>query len=509
MKVRTRIAPSPTGHPHVGTLYMALFNQIFAHHHGGDFIMRIEDTDQTRSRREYEESIYDSLKWLDIKWDEGPDVGGSYGPYRQSERTEIYKKAVEQLLNTGKAYKCFTTPEELAQMRLVNQKTGKRQGYDRRHRNLSADEIAAFEEQNRPYVVRLKVPLSGDVVFEDAVKGRISSPCADIDDQILLKSDGFPTYHLANIVDDHEMKISHVIRGDEWLSSTPKHILLYEAFGWAPPTFLHMPLLLGTEGKKLSKRKNPTSAFYYRDSGFLPEAFRNFLTLMGYSMPGDKEIYSLDEITKDFDLKRIGLSGAVFDIKKLEWINQQYLINSIAVDDLWPRIRDWGFNDDFMKKLMPLINTRIKTFGDFMDLCGFFFVNHLHYKEELFTLNKITKEQAAMILQVLLWDLDAREDWKKDGFELAARNLSEIFGVHFKKIIIPLLFTTFMGKHHGPPLFDSVDLLGQHIARARILNAISFLGGLSNKKLKITEEAWRLQDCKPLITSDMQSNLPK
>lgn len=501
MKVRTRIAPSPTGHPHVGTLYMALFNQIFASHHGGDFILRIEDTDQTRSRREYEDSIYESLKWLGISWNEGPDVGGPYGPYRQSERTEIYREAVYKLLLAGKAYKCFTTAEELAEMRLISQKTGGRQGYDRRHRNLSPEEIEHFESQNRPFVIRLKVPLTGEVVFDDAVKGRISAPCADIDDQVLLKSDGFPTYHLANVVDDHEMEISHVIRGDEWLSSTPKHIILYEAFGWKPPTFVHMPLLLNPDGKKLSKRKNPTSAYYYRDSGYLPEAFRNFLTLMGYSMPGDREIYSLEEITKDFDLKRVGISGAVFDIKKLEWINQQYLINSIPVGELWPRIREWHFNDPFMNKLMPLIHTRIKTFGDFMQLCGFFFINHLPYTKELFTIKGITLDESALILQVLIWELDARENWSRDGFEQASRTLADIFGVNFKKSIIPLLFATFMGKGEGPPLFDSVDIIGQHVARARLLKAIEFLGGVSSKKMQAAEESWRRQDCKSLIST--------
>lgn len=500
MQVRTRIAPSPTGYPHVGTLYMALFNMIFARHHGGKFVLRIEDTDQVRSRREYEEITFESLRWVGIEWDEGPDVGGPFGPYRQSERTELYRRHCYDLLNAGRAYKCFTTADELAEMRLINEKVGGRQGYDRRHRNLSPEEISAFEEQGRPFVIRLKVPLTGEVSFDDQVKGRITCPCADVDDQVLLKSDGFPTYHLANIVDDHEMQISHVIRGDEWISSTPKHILLYEAFNWKPPVFMHMPLLLGTDGKKLSKRKNPVSAFYYRDSGYLPEAFRNFLTLMGYSMQGDKEIYSLDEITAAFDIKRIGISGAVFDIKKLDWINQQYMINSIPVDKLWPRIREWGFNDEFMNKLMPLIHTRIKTFGDFMDNCSFFFVNHLHYQKEFLCPRNLTPEDAATILQVLIWDLDSREDWKKDGFFLAAQNLAEIFGVNFKKVIIPILFTTFMGKPSGPPLFDSVDLLGPHVARARIQQAIEFLGGLSNKRLKEAESAWRQQNCKNLIT---------
>ncbi len=490
MQVRTRIAPSPTGYPHVGTLYMALFNYIFAKHHGGKFLLRIEDTDQKRSRPEYEIGTYESLKWIGLTWDEGPDVGGPYGPYRQSERTEIYRKTVYDLLRAGKAYKCFTTPEELAEMRLVAQKTGGRQGYDRRHRNLSQEEIEKFEAQGRSFVIRLKVPLTGEVVFEDAVKGRISAPCADIDDQVLLKSDAFPTYHLANVVDDVEMKISHVIRGDEWISSTPKHILIYEAFGFKPPTFVHMPLLLGMDGKKLSKRKNPTSAFFYKESGYLPEAFRNFLTLMGYSMPGDKEIYSLDEMIERFDLKRVGISGAVFDMKKLDWINQQYLINSIPENQLWPRIREWGFNDAFMGKLMPLIHTRIKTFGDFMDLCHFFFTNHLRYTQELLCPKGLKPETSASILQTLIWMLDDREDWSGTSLELCAKELADLFGVNFKKEIIPLLFGTFMASHFGPPLFDSFNLLGQHRGRARLLQAIEFLGGISSKRLKLLEEAY-------------------
>jgi glutamyl-tRNA synthetase len=479
MKVRTRIAPSPTGHPHIGTLYMALFNLIFARHHGGQFLLRIEDTDQTRSRREYETSIFESLKWLGISWDEGPDVGGPCGSYRQSERTEFYQKACFDLLRAGKAYKCFTTPEELNEMRIISQKMGGRGGY----------------------VIRLKVPLSGEVVFHDAIKGRIATPCSDVDDQVLLKSDLFPTYHLANVVDDHLMEISHVIRGDEWISSTPKHILLYEAFGWTPPVFAHMPLLLGIDGKKLSKRRNPTSAYYYRDSGYLPEALRNFLTLMGYSMTGDKEIYTLDEIIESFDIKRVGVSGAVFDVKKLDWINQQYLINSVKVEDLWSRIREWGFNDEFMAKLMPLVHTRIKTFGDFIDLCDFFFINHLKYTEALFSPRGLKAEEASQILQGLIWSLDESEQWNKTGLEASAKSLSEVFGVHFKHVIIPLLFATFMGKHQGPPLFDSFEILGEHKARARILKAIEFLGGISNKKMEKLQETWAKKNCNSLITS--------
>ena len=440
MTVRVRIAPSPTGDPHVGTAYIALFNLIFAKHFQGKFILRIEDTDQTRSRPEYEKNIIDALHWCGIQWDEGPDIGGPYGPYRQSERTEIYRKHAYELLEKGKAYKCFATAEELAEMREIAAKQGKRVGYDRRYRNLSPEEVRQREEAGQPFVIRLKVPLTGECIYEDAIKGRITAPWADIDDQVLLKSDGFPTYHLANVVDDRLMKITHVIRGDEWMSSTPKHILLYESFGWTPPTFMHMPLLLGKDGKKLSKRKNPTSIFYFRDSGYLSEALINFLTLMGYSMPGDKEIYTLDEIIAAFDPKRIGISGAYFDLQKLNWVNQKKLIESIPEDLLWERLVDWTFNEGFMRKLMPLVHTRIRTFGDFMQLCDFFFINDLKITPELLIPKNATAELIACLYQATIWSLDEQESWAGAALEKASHEIAEAFGVHHKKIVIPIYF---------------------------------------------------------------------
>lgn len=500
MTVRVRIAPSPTGDPHVGTAYMALFNLIFAKHFQGKFILRIEDTDRTRSRPEYETSIFEALKWAGITWDEGPDIGGPCGPYRQSERTSIYQEYCQKLLDQGKAYKCFATPEELSEMREMAAKLGQRVGYDRRYRNLSPEEIAKREKEGQPYVVRLKIPLTGECAFEDGIKGRITCPWADVDDQILLKSDGFPTYHLANVVDDHLMEITHVIRGDEWMSSTPKHIMLYESFGWTPPVFMHMPLLLGKDGKKLSKRRNPTSIFYYRDSGYLPEAFLNFLSLMGYSMPGDREMYSLEDIIAEFDPKRIGVSGAYFDILKLDWLNQQHLIKTIPEDQLWEKIRNWGFHDAFMQKLMPLCHTRIKTFSEFIELCGFFFVHHLEYTEELLCPAGISKEVASFTLQSIIWSLDEQEDWGKVGIEKASKDVAELFGLNHKKAIIPLLYASLTGKRQGPPLFDSVALLGKDRTRARLLNAIDFLGGISNKKMDLLTKAWNKKDMKEFIS---------
>ncbi|MCB1118374.1 MAG: glutamate--tRNA ligase [Chlamydiia bacterium] len=500
MTIRTRIAPSPTGDPHVGTAYMALFNLIFARHHKGQFILRIEDTDQKRSRPDYEENIYKALKWCQIEWAEGPDKGGPHAPYRQSERSEIYRKHSDQLLQEGKAYKCFCTAEDLAEMRELSKVQGTKMGYDRRCRNLSEDEIAAHEQAGHSHVVRLKVPLTGECVYQDMIKGRITVPWSDVDDQVLLKSDGLPTYHLANVVDDHLMEITHVIRGDEWMSSTPKHVLLYEHFGWTPPTFLHMPLLLGTDGKKLSKRRNPTSIFYYRDTGFLPEAFQNFLTLMGYSMPEDKEIYTLQEIVDTFDSKRIGVSGAVFDVNKLEWLNQHYLINLIPQEKLWNRIQQWGFNETIMQKLMPLCHTRIKTFSEFIELCDFFFITHLPYTEHLFSIKQLSPTDAASILQTIIWSLEKEDNWSSQAINDGSRNVAAAFSVNHKKVIMPLLFGAIMGKRQGPPLFDSFEILGKDRARARLLGAIHFLGGLSKKHLDQLQKGWEENDCSHVLS---------
>ncbi len=291
--VRVRVAPSPTGVPHVGTAYIALFNYAFAQQEGGSFILRIEDTDQARSTAESEEAILRSLHWLGIEWDEGPDCGGPHAPYRQSERAETYREHVQELLDSGHAYRCFCTPERLAELR----KEQKRQRlpqlkYDRRCLELSDDEVTQRLADGAPHVVRLRVP-EGETVYRDRLRGEITFQNETIDDQVLLKSDGFPTYHLANVVDDHQMAISHVVRAEEWITSTPKHVLLYEAFGWQPPEFVHMPLLRNKDRSKISKRKNPVSLDWYREQGYLPEALRNFLALLGFSMPDEREVFSL------------------------------------------------------------------------------------------------------------------------------------------------------------------------------------------------------------------------
>lgn len=498
-EVRTRIAPSPTGDPHVGTLYIALFNLAFAKKFNGKFILRIEDTDQTRSHPTYENNIYKSLKWANINWEEGPDIGGPYGPYRQSERTDIYRKYVDELLKNKKAYRCFCTKEELDQMREVASKTGKPTGYDRRCRNLSDQEIEKKLKDKIPFVIRLKVPLTGDCIFEDAIKGRISTPLSDVDDQILLKSDSFPTYHLANVVDDHLMKITHVIRGDEWISSTPKHILLYQAFGWDSPTFMHMPLLLGKDGKKLSKRKNPTSTFYFRDCGYLPDALNNFLTLMGYSMPTEKEIYTFEEFVQNFDPKRIGTSGAFFDIKKLDWINQQYIMNTLTEKTLLQKLKDWQFNDEFFEKLIPLCHTRMKNFSEFIELVDFLFINNLQYSEDLLVPKGYTKENACDLLYTMMLLLERYDTLKAESVEESSHNLADYFKVNHKKVVMPLLFGAIMGKKFGPPLFSSCELLKKDRIRARFLNSVEFLGGISNKKITYIRELIETKDLSELL----------
>jgi len=455
-----------------------------------------------------QENIYSALKWCGLEWDEGPDVGGDYGPYRQSERSKIYHEHAYKLVLNGKAYKCFCTEEDLAEMKEVAKKQGKKLGYDRRCRNLSEKEISAHEENNRPFVIRLKVPLTGECVYTDLIKGRVTVPWADVDDQILLKSDGLLTYHLANVVDDELMKITHVIRGDEWMSSTPKHCLLYEHFGWEPPEFVHMPLLLGIDGKKLSKRRNPTSIFYYRDTGFLKEAFVTFLSLMGYSMTEDREIYSLEEVTREFDIKRIGVSGAVFDVKKLEWLNQHYIINHIPEKNLWERIKEWGFNDAFMAKLMPLVHSRIKTFSEFIELTDFFFTTHLPYSEELFTIKKLKPTQAAMVLQTILFALEEKEDWSSSAINATSKEVAEVFGVNHKKSIMPLLFASVMGKRQGPPFFDSFEILGKDRARARLLASIEYLGGISKKQLDTLKKSWESKTCSLLLQPEEVTSAP-
>ena len=324
-RVRVRIAPSPTGDPHVGTAYIGLFNYAFAKKNNGDFLLRIEDTDRTRFSADSEQQIFDAMHWLGLNYDEGPDVGGAKGPYRQSERFHIYKEYAEKLVEKGEAYYCFCTPERLSKLRERQIAMKQAPGYDRHCRNLTDEEVKQKLAEGVSYVIRLKMPYEGDTVVHDELRGDIIFENSKIDDQVLLKSDGFPTYHLANIVDDYLMEITHVIRAEEWIASTPKHIQLYKAFGWEEPKWYHMPLLRNADKSKISKRKNPVSLNYYVEEGYLKEGLLNFLALMGWSFGGDKEIFSLEEMIENFSFDRISLGGPVFDLVKLGWVNNQHM----------------------------------------------------------------------------------------------------------------------------------------------------------------------------------------
>ncbi|MBC2856435.1 MAG: glutamate--tRNA ligase [Cetobacterium sp.] len=324
-KVRTRVAPSPTGDPHVGTAYIAMFNIAFAHAHKGEFVLRIEDTDQNRYADGSEQMIFDALRWLDLAWEEGPDVGGPFGPYRQSERFSIYGDYAKQLVEKGGAYYCFCTQDRLEKLRDRQKAMGKAPGYDGHCRSLSKEEVEAKLAAGEEYVIRLKMPYEGETIIKDRLRGDIVFENNKIDDQVLIKGDGFPTYHLANVVDDYLMKITHVIRAEEWIASTPKHIQLYKAFGWPEPEFIHMPLLRNSDRTKISKRKNPVSLNWYREEGFLKEGLVNFLGLMGYSFGDNKEIFSLQEFKDNFDIDRVALGGPVFDLVKLGWVNNHHM----------------------------------------------------------------------------------------------------------------------------------------------------------------------------------------
>ncbi len=316
---------------------------------------------------------------MGICWDEGPDVGGSYGPYRQSERTPIYQKYVRILLDNRKAYRCFCTAERLAEMRRHQHDNKLPEGYDGRCRNLTVEEIDAHFSNNDPFVVRLHVPDEGVCVIRDRLRSDICYDYNQIDDQILLKSDGFPTYHLANVVDDHLMGITHVIRGEEWVPSTPKHVLLYQAFEWELPEFIHLPLLLNPDGSKLSKRRNPTSIDYYRDAGFLPEALLNYLGLMSYSRPDQEEKFSLEAFISDFDIDRISLGGSIFDLKKLRWLNARYIRENYTPEQLWSKLAEWRLNPTFLSGLIPMMQNRMHTLGDLISPCAFLLSTDVTY----------------------------------------------------------------------------------------------------------------------------------
>lgn len=493
--VRVRVAPSPTGAPHVGTAYIALFNLAFARKHGGQLVLRIEDTDQGRSRPEHEERLMSALRWLGLDWHEGPDVGGDVGPYRQSERVHLYRQYAEQLVQSGHAYYSFVTAAELADWRSQGQSAGVPAPYITER---DADQTAARQraEGGTEHVIRMKMPREGTCTIDDILRDPICIDYAGLDDQVLLKSDGFPTYHLAVVVDDHLMGITHIIRGEEWINSTPKHLLLYSWFGWDVPVYAHLPLLLNPDRSKMSKRRNPTSIDYYRRAGYLPVALLNYLALMAYPpAPGEAEggdngeKESLDALVERFDLERINLGGSVFDPDKLNWLNGRYLREDLTPDQLLTALRDWALNDEFLAQVIPLMQARMETLGDLMPKCAFFFSRRVEAAvEDLLPKNREQADVAAL-LQTALWALETVLPWQRDPIEAAIKKVAEFWDWPIRDVTRPL-YTAIMGQPVGPPLYESIVLLDVDLTRTRLLEAIEVLGGVSKKKAKKLEKDW-------------------
>ncbi|GAA6133316.1 glutamate--tRNA ligase [Oceaniserpentilla sp. 4NH20-0058] len=489
MTVRTRIAPSPTGDPHVGTAYIALFNLAFARQHGGQFLLRIEDTDQARSTAESEQSIYDSLRWLGLDWDEGPDVGGDNGPYRQSERRDIYAKHIEILLESGHAFKCYRTAQELDELRAQKQEAGGFSALKFSDLELPEDVVAQRESEGASYVVRMHVPEEGVCTFNDMLRGDIEMDWGMVDCQILMKSDGMPTYHLANVVDDHLMDITHVIRGEEWLSSAPKHQLLYKYFGWDMPVLCHMPLLRNPDKSKLSKRKNPTSILYYKHMGFMPEALLNYLGRMGWSMPDEREQFSRDEMFSHFDISRVSLGGPIFDQEKLSWLNSQW-IRDLSESEFVEQFIKWGLNKEALAPAIAHIQPRIERFSDVVPLAGFLLSGMPEVDETDFAHKSIEPTQMVELLQMGLWQLEAIRDWQKPEIQQRLFALAKIEGVKPKDFLYGF-FVAIAGTPNSFSVLDSMAIIGPDMSRARVRHSVDVLGGISKKAMKKLDKKYR------------------
>jgi glutamyl-tRNA synthetase len=479
---RVRFAPSPTGYLHVGGARTALFNFLFARHHGGTFILRIEDTDQKRYQPEALAEIFTSLKWLGLQWDEGPAAGGEHGPYSQSERSAIYRRQAEQLLAAGKAYRCFCSEERLTGMRNEQEKAKMAQGsgYDRHCRSLSEAEVKMLLAANTPYVVRFKVPDSRDVAFHDMIRGVITYQSSQLDDLVLLKSDGFPTYHLANVVDDHLMGITHVLRGDEWIASTPKHILLYEACGWQPPIFAHMPVILAQDGGKLSKRRGAASVLDYQRNGILPQALLNFLALLGWAPGADRELMSLDEMIAAFSLERVSPKSAVFDETKLEWMNGQYLqqlSNEAILPDvlsLWARVGILVADSDrlYAKKVIGLFKERSKKISEIAEKGRYFFCDPTEYEGQ--SAKKYFKAETTPLLKNLAAKMAGLEPFDHDALENLYQRLADEMALSTGKLIHPTRLAV-SGVSFGPGLFEMLELLGRETVLRRMQAAADWI----------------------------------
>ena len=486
--VRVRYAPSPTGDFHVGGARTALFNWLFARHHGGRFILRIEDTDRKRYNPQALRWLLDGLRYLELDWDEGPEVGGDYGPYVQTERLEIYREHCDRLLEAGAAYRCFCTPERLQELARQAQQRGERGGYDRACRGLDAEEAARRAEAGEPHVVRFKMPLEGETTVHDAIRGDITFQNSVLQDTVLMKSDGIPTYHLANVVDDHLMEISHVLRGDEWVNSLPLHMHLYRAFGWEPPAMAHLPLILNPTGKgKMSKREErapdgsvrPVFVRTFQELGYLPEALINFLALLGWSYDDKTEIMSRAELIERFTLERVQASPAVWNYDKLDHMNGYY-IRQLAPEDLAGRLipffekAGWKADREKVLQIVPLIRERIKRLSDAVAVADFFFLEKLPPYDAAELIPK--KGDAAMALAALERAREALEkvEFTRGAIETALRSEAEKLGVKAGQMFHPIR-VAISGRKVSPPLFESLEVLGKETSLERIDEAIAKL----------------------------------
>ena len=482
LSVRTRVAPSPSGDPHVGTAYVALFNLAFARRHGGRFVLRIEDTDQARSSPESEAAIVAALRWAGIDWDEGPDVGGDHGPYRQSERVALYREHAERLVAQGDAFRCFCSRERLDAVRGAQRQRGENPGYDGHCLGLTGAEGERRIRAGEPYVIRLRVPREGVCRAHDRLRGAIEIPWAQVDMQVLMKSDGFPTYHLAVVVDDHLMGITHVLRGEEWIGSLPKHQLLYRHLGWDMPEHTHLPLLRNPDRSKLSKRRNPTGLNYFRDTGYLPEALLNYLGLMGWSMPDGREIFSFDEMVAAFDLDRVVTGGPVFDLEKLNWLNGQYIRN-LSEDAFVDRVSSWALDRDNLRRLVPLVQSRTERFIDLAPQVDYLLGERAALTLEDFAHRTLEEADCRRVLHHVLRVLDDMPEVASDALLARCRALAAAMDLKIRDFLFPL-FVAISGRAVALPLFDSVAFLGRDLARARIRSALVALGGVSKKEGK-------------------------
>ncbi|MBI2428973.1 MAG: glutamate--tRNA ligase [Ignavibacteriales bacterium] len=477
MSVRVRFAPSPTGYLHVGGLRTALYNFLFAKKNNGTFILRIEDTDQSRKVEGATENLIATLQWAGIEFDEGPGKDGHHGPYIQSQRLTLYTEYAEQLVAGGKAYYCFCTSERLEEVRKQQSAQGIDPKYDGHCRAIPIDEAKKRVNDGESYVVRMRVPDQGEVKFSDMIRGEVTIQNKSLDDQVLMKSDGFPTYHLAVVVDDHLMEISHVVRGEEWLPSTPKHVLLYQYFGWELPKFAHLPLLLNPDKSKLSKRQGDVAVEDYRAKGYLKEALVNFVAFLGWNPGDEREIFSLDDLINEFSFERVGKSGAVFNIEKLNWMNQQH-IKVRTNEDLLPLVKPlvqekgWTVSDEYLLHVIGLMKERVVVMNDFISACSYFYEDPSAYDETARAKN--WKPESSGHVSILCEKLETLTSFDAPSIESALRSVSEELKIGAGKLIHPLRLAL-SGVSNGPSLFHMAEVLGKETVARRIKLALERL----------------------------------